>query len=293
MIGKIFLLSSSSLALLVRRLKVFWRAETLRAALKPHRDVVPCHKPCELSYHFLIWLTLISVSNIESGPVLVELLHVNAIQRNCTKKSLRWLVCCHILPPLCVPSCSSPPHSCLPWLCRFSIRPVLWQSCFLQRMCVVRNHWCKPQLKTPELCSGGSSLAEVVSLGMGVGKWAGSFDTSLLDEAAVRTCWWHQGPGHASQGMRGKVSCCIQTHPQKSTVRIPHLGCWLACLRFWVQMLAVCHLFVITFLGTFVSTASTLTKQVQLSPSWFWVEGIAGRCFRTAQRDTHSSLWAA
>lgn len=184
-------LSSSSSALLVRRLKVFWRAETLQAALKPHRDVVPCHKPCELSYHFLIWLTLISVSNIESGPVLVELLHVNAIQRNDTKKSLRWLVCCHILPPLCVPSCSSPPHSCLPWLCRFCIRPVLWQSCFLQRMCTVRNHWCEPQLKTPELCSGGCSLAKVVSLGMGVGKWAGSFDTSLWDEAGVRTCWWH------------------------------------------------------------------------------------------------------
>lgn len=41
-------------------------------------------------------------------------------------------------------------------------------------MCTVRNHWCEPQLKTPELCSGGSSLAEVVSLGMGVGKWAGA-----------------------------------------------------------------------------------------------------------------------
>lgn len=47
-------------------------------------------------------------------------------------------------------------------------QPVLWQSCFLQRMCVVRNHWCEPQLKIPKLCSGGI-FAKVASLGMG---WA-------------------------------------------------------------------------------------------------------------------------
>lgn len=29
--------------------------------------------------------------------------------------------------------------------------------------------------ENPELCSGGSRFAEVVSLGMGVGKWAGRF----------------------------------------------------------------------------------------------------------------------
>lgn len=182
MIGKIsFPWSSSTLAFLVRRLKVFWRAETLQAALKPHRDVVPHHTPCELNYDFLIWLTLVSMGNIKSAPVLVELLHVKAIQRNYTKKSLTWLVCCHVLPPLCFVSRHVPhPHpSCLPWVCKFSIKPVLWQPCFLQRMCAVRNHWCQPQLKIPELCSGGSSLAEVVSLGMGVGKSAGSFDTSL------------------------------------------------------------------------------------------------------------------
>lgn len=124
-------------------------------------------------------------------------------------------------------------------------------------MCVARNHWCEPQLKIPELCSGGSGLAEVVSLGMGVGKWAGSW----------------------------KLSHCIQTHPQKPVVRIPRTRCWLVCPHFCMWVLAVCHYIFWKFcLHGFHLKPSRCGS----ASGSCWDEGIAWRCFRTSQRHTHT-----
>lgn len=142
---------------------------------------------------------------------------------------------------VCVPSCSPPPPSCWPWVCKFSVRPVLWQSCFLQRMCMVRNHWCEPQLKIPKLCSGGSSLAEMASLGMG---WANGLG------ALTSVCRMVLEPASDRSSLTTKTQAMLprewvgillnQTH-QKSVARIPPPRCWLVWLHSCMWALGVCH----------------------------------------------------
>lgn len=181
MIGKSsFPWSSSTLALLFGRLKVSWRAETW----KPHWDVVPYHTPCELNYHFLIWLTLISMGSIKSGLVLVELvwLHINAIQRNYTKKSLTWLVCCHILSPLCLCPIMfpPPPPRCLPWVCKFSIslfcdNLVFFKGCAWWEITDVNHNWKSPS----------SALEAAALLRWRLWEWGGQMGWEL----------WHQFVG--------------------------------------------------------------------------------------------------
>lgn len=163
-----------------------------------------------------------------------------------------WPGCHHVLP--------SPP-ACSPSVWKFSIRPVLWQSCFLQRMSVVRNYWREQQLKAPGLCSGGSSLAEVVFLGMGVGKWpvalASVCGTRLALKAAGGPPWsWLCFPGNGRETVLlypATPKTCSQDSPPQTLVGLSVPLCVsLGCSS-------------VHFLEFLSPRDSTLPRRVQLS----------------------------
>lgn len=143
---------------------------------------------------------------------------------------------------------TSCPPALLPSVWKLSVRPVLWQPCFLQRMSVVRNYWRELQLKTPKLCSGGSSLAEVVSLGSGVGEWPVALPSVCRTRLVLKPAGGRASLATTVLAMLTGVGNCpaAPSHPKNLQSGFAP-KCWLVCLRFCMRVLAVCQYIVWKF----------------------------------------------
>lgn len=135
------------------------------------------------------------------------------------------------------------PLTRLPSVWKFSIRPVLWQSCFLQRMSVVRNYWHELRVKTLKLCSGGSSLAEVLSLGTGIGERPVALTWVCRTRLVVKLAGGRASLATMALAMLTSKGNCpaAPSHPVNLQSGFPH-RCWLillVCLRGVLAVLSV------------------------------------------------------